>query len=140
MTASAAATSSTSSPTISRSRTGASARSDELRNTLDDFANGHLLRLFRRAGLQLDASLLQRTRADRDPRGDPNQIGILELDARPLVTIVEDGVDAVLLELGPNALGRLAQGRVAGVDRDHVGAEGRQRCGPHYTGSVVVLL
>src|SRR6185503_17037273 len=108
MTASAAATSSTSSPTISRSRTGASARSDELRNTLDDFANGHLLRLFRRAGLQLDASLLQRTRPDRHPRGDPNQIGVLELDTRPLVTVVEQGVDPLILELGTDALGRLA--------------------------------
>src|SRR6185503_19235600 len=140
MTASAAATSSTSSPTISRSRTEASARSDELRNTLDDLANRHLLRLFRRAGLQLDASLLQRTWADRHPRGDPNQIGVLELDAGSLVAVVEQRIDPVLLELGTDALGGLPQGRVAGVHRNHVGTERCQRCRPHDAGGVVVLL
>src|SRR5262249_24993302 len=109
---SAAATASTSRPTISRSRPRDSAGANELRNALDDLANGHLLRLARRARLQLDASLLQRTGADRDPRGDPDQVRVLELDAGPLVAVVEHRVHARGLEVHADALRRLAQRRI----------------------------
>src|SRR5258705_8672266 len=88
----AAGTVSTSSPTIRRSRTRASARADECCNACDDLANRHLLCLARSAGLQLHASLLEGARPDRHARRNADQVRVLELDARALVAIVEDRV------------------------------------------------
>ena len=42
----------------------------------------------------LDLALLEALRPDREPVGDADQVGVLELDARPLVAVVEQHVDA----------------------------------------------
>ena len=54
------------------------------------------LHVFRRLPpRQLDDPVGQRLLADHDPHRNADQVGVLELEARPFVAVVEQDVDAV---------------------------------------------
>src|SRR5262245_17610779 len=92
------------------------------------------------APLELDDPVREAARPDRDAHGEPDQVGVLELDARALVAVVEERVDPSGLQLRGDPLGGLSQLRVGSVHRDHPGAVGRERRRPDHARVVVVLL
>src|SRR5258708_25849122 len=56
---------------------------------------------------EIDHSVLEGLLADRDPEGEPDQVGVGELPAGPLVAVVEQHVDAGAGELRGDLLGLL---------------------------------
>src|SRR5262245_48999127 len=109
----------------------------------DRFGRAVERQLTRRAAapaLQLDDLALEALGSDGQAVRDADQLGVLELDAWPLVARVEDRLDAALAQrlVEPFArLGRLDVLRVQHRD-DHL--EGRHRHGPHDPVVVVALL
>src|SRR5207249_1496576 len=77
----------------------------------------HLGRLLVTPALQLDRAARERARPDRQPDGEADQVGVLELDPRPLVAVVEERVDAHRLQLGGEPFGGLAELRVGRGER-----------------------
>src|SRR6185436_14114385 len=75
----------------------------------------------------------------RDPDGDAEKVGVLELHAGALVAVVEQRLEASLPARVVDGLRGLLGGIVA-PDRDHVDVEGRDRPGPDDAVSVRQLL
>src|SRR5512143_529176 len=84
---------------LSRTRLGLSLFiPEQLRQDVNNLRDTHVLRLSCRTVEHLNFALGNLLAADVDAERDSHQIGILELDAGPLVAVVEQHVVARLLK------------------------------------------
>src|SRR5690606_14852985 len=80
--------------------------------------------------LELEDAAIESFLPDDDAERDADQIAVLELDARALVAIVDQTLDAGGAELGVEPLGGVADRLVLHRDRDDDDLEGRERQRP----------
>src|SRR5438477_10630617 len=114
-------------------------RFDSVSNHLNNRIDWHIFGQASCAGEQFDSAFLDLL-ADRYPIRHADKISIVELDARALVTIVEQRFDANLAKVIVDSFGYPQQLLILDVDRRQHDMEGSNRRGPAYAGLVVVQL
>jgi hypothetical protein len=88
----------------------------------------------------LDQAVGQVAAADGQAERDAGQLGVLELDPRPLLTVIEEGVDPSRQEIGVQGRRRRPGGLVAGRQQDDRGLGRGDLDRPGQAGVVVVRL
>src|SRR4029077_17593865 len=88
----------------------------------------------------LDLAFLAEERANRDADRNAQEIGVLELDAGALVTIIQDRLEPGRAQIPIEALRRVPHRRLLGIDGEDVDLKGRDRPRPHDTVGVMTLL
>ncbi len=74
--------------------------SGEFLHVLDDESNRDIFLLLRAPRQQLDLALGKLLAANRNSIGNSDEVRILELDARPLIPVIEQHLESGLLKLG----------------------------------------
>src|SRR5712692_2957428 len=97
-----------------------SAGGEELADRGDDLVPRNAPLLARPPGPDFDEAALDPRVAERDTHGDPEQVRVLELHARALVAVVEQGVESPVAAFSVERVAGLRLRLVAGVDDDDV--------------------
>ena len=102
----------------------------------DNFAECNIHAARSCAGHQLDLTACCLF-ADIDSIGNAHEIGIFEFDARSLISVIKEDVEASRIKLGGQGLARFTQRRICNICHGDHHREGSNGCGQPETIRVV---